>query len=337
MSILRYDTTTNDWVLFAPERSRRPHDGDRPGRDSPSPRPEGHCPFCPGNEGLAGPEIFALRGQTAPDSPGWTVRVVPNKFPALRGEEPPDRREESSHFRSMGGFGTHDVIIESPEHDRSLAEQPLDQVEFVLRTLHYRFNDLIADARYQSIVAFKNHGEGAGASLRHPHWQLVAMPVVPRTLRLKHAVATDYFDRTGDCLYCVLLAEELTSGRRVVAENDDYAAIVPYAAHGPFETWIMPKVHNSSFGSTEPARLRTLAALLKRVLGKLRVGLDDPDFNLTVNTAPRGDENKGYFLWHMEIVPRLTKPAGFELGSGMAINSVLPEQAAEILREIRPA
>jgi UDPglucose--hexose-1-phosphate uridylyltransferase len=332
--MLRYDVTTNDWVIFAPERMRRPHDLKKAAPVVPP--SEGLCPFCPGNERLTGPEIYALRGGTAPNTPGWSVRVIPNKFPALRIEEDHHRHEDGPLFRFMGSCGAHEVIIETPEHDSVLALQPVEHVEFVLRTLQLRFNDLIGDTRFQTTVLFKNHGEGAGASLRHPHWQLIATPVVPRTLRLKHAVATDYFDQTGDCLYCVLLQEELAARQRVVAENDHYAAIVPYAAHVPFETWILPKGHRSSFGREEPHRIRPLAELLKIVLAKLYVGLENPDFNLTVNTAPRGDEDKRYFLWHMEILPRLTKPAGFELGSGMSINTVLPEEAARFLREVEP-
>lgn len=334
MSILRHDVTTNDWVVFSPERGRRPHSS----RSRwVSQEPEGLCPFCPGNEHLAGPEIFALRGGTPPNTPGWSVRVVPNKYPALRIEESNHRDRDGLLFRSMGGCGAHEVIIETPEHDRILAQQSIDQVEFVLRTLHVRFNDLMRDRRFQAIVIFKNHGEEAGTSLRHPHWQLIATPVAPRQLRLKHTVATDYFDLTGECLYCVMLQEEFAVKDRVVAENAYFAAIVPFAAHGPFETWILPKVHASSFGLVEPAHLRPLAELLRTVLAKLHQVLENPAFNLTINTAPRGDEDKNYFLWHMQILPRLSQPAGFELGSGMRINTVLPEEAARFLREAEPA
>jgi UDPglucose--hexose-1-phosphate uridylyltransferase len=331
MSFLRYDMTTQDWVIFAPERTRRPRDLKE---RSPVPAAEGLCPFCPGNESLAGPEIYALRGGTAPNTPGWSVRVVPNKFPALRIEEEHVRQKEGSLFHRMGGCGAHEVIIETPEHDRFLADQPADHVEFVLRALQLRFNDLMRDSRFLAIVLFKNHGEGAGTSLRHPHWQLIATPVVPRTLRLKHAVATEYFDQTGNCLYCDLLEEELAVEERVIGQNDAFAAIVPYAARTPFETWILPKTHQSSFGWVQPAHFRPLAELLKTVLRKLYTGLENPAFNLTINTAPRGDEDKRYFLWHVEILPRMTKPAGFELGSGMAINTVLPEDAAKYLREV---
>jgi UDPglucose--hexose-1-phosphate uridylyltransferase len=331
MSLLRYDVTTNDWVIFAPERVRRPHDYAAESRAGAEPTP-GACPFCPGNEHLAGPEIFALRSGTAPNTPGWSVRVIPNKFPALRIEEGPHRIEEGQFLRAMGGCGAHEVIIESPDHNLVLERKPVEQIEFLLRTLQLRFQDLLGDRRFQAIVLFKNHGEQAGTSLRHPHWQLIATPVVPRTLRLKHAVATDYYDQTGTCLYCMLLNEELALRDRVVAENSQFAAIQPYASRVPFETWILPKSHNSSFSRVEAAHLRPLAEMLKTTLLKLNVALQGPHYNITVNTAPRGDEDKSYFLWHIEILPRLTYAAGFELGSGMAINTVLPEDAAACLR-----
>jgi UDPglucose--hexose-1-phosphate uridylyltransferase len=252
----------------------------------------------------------------------------------LRIEEDNRRIEEDELLRSMGGCGAHEVIIESPHHDRVLERQPVTHIEFLVRTLQFRFQDLLRDARFQTIVIFKNHGESAGTTLRHPHWQLIATPVVPHTLRLKNAIATDYYDKTGRCLYCEMLAEETALKQRVVAENNQYAAIIPYAAHVPFETWILPKTHQSSFARVEAAHLRPLAEILRSVLLKMDSALNKPDYNLTINTAPRGDEDQSYFHWHVEIIPRLTKPAGFELGSGMSINIVLPEEAAESLRDV---
>lgn len=335
MSFLRYDVTTHDWVIFAPERARRPNDFKKEKPAVAPPGEESHCPFCPGNEHLTGPEIYAVRDNTPPNKPGWQVRVVPNKFPALCIEEDPRRLEDGPFHRHMGGCGAHEVIIESPDHNRFPGEQSIEQIELLLRTLHVRFNDLMRDARFQTIILFKNHGVRAGTSLHHPHWQLIATPVVPRMLRTKYAVATDYFDATGHCLYCEMLAEELSAEQRVLAENQHFAAILPYASHVPFEIWILPKEHQASFGTMDASRLRPLAELLKLVLLKLYVGLENPDFNLTVNTVPRGDEDKMYFLWHLQIVPRLTTPAGFELGTGMAINFSLPEDAAAYLRDIK--
>ena len=335
MSLLRYDLTTNDWVIFAPERSHRPHEWKKVANEEAATIGQvGQCPFCPGNEGMTGPEVCAVRSGSGPNTPDWQVRVIPNKFPALRIEEECLRFQEGPVFRYMGGCGAHEVIIESPEHERLLAHQPVEHVEMLLRTLQMRFNDLMRDRRFQTIVIFKNHGEQAGTSLRHPHCQLIATPVVPRLLRLKHRIATEYFDQMGRCLYSVLLQEELSARRRVVAENADFAAIVPYASHVPFELRISPKQHQASFGWVNPDQLKSLAELLKTVLLKLYVGLDNPDFNLTINTAPRGDEDEDYFLWHLQILPRLTTAAGFEMGSGMSINPVLPEEAADFLRTI---
>jgi UDPglucose--hexose-1-phosphate uridylyltransferase len=335
MSTLRYDPTTNDWVIFAPSRARRPDEmrGSSPRTEEAAPGPK-VCPFCPGNERLTPTEIFVQRDYGRAGAP-WQVRVVANKFPALRTEESSESCEErQSFFRYRGGCGAHEVIVESPDHDTILAHQPVDQIDAVLRTLQSRYNDLLRDSRMKAIIIFKNHGEGAGTSLRHPHCQLIATPVVPRLMRLKHAIATDYFDLTGHCLYCVLRDEEIEAQKRVLAVNDEYAAVVPYASHVPFEVWILPRRHAASFGSVDPGRLRPLAELLKTVLQKLNIGLDNPDFNLMIDTVPRGDEDKEYFLWHIQILPRLTTPAGFELGSGMSINTVMPEEAAEYLRQV---
>jgi UDPglucose--hexose-1-phosphate uridylyltransferase len=268
------------------------------------------------------------------------VRVIPNKFPALRVEEDPAKSGEHGLFREMPGCGAHEVLIESPDHEAFLGHQPVEQIERVLQALQARMVDLMRDSRLQAIILFKNHGERAGTSLRHPHWQVIATPVVPHLLRQKHAVATQYFDMTRHCLYCVLLKEEMADEVRMLAANDHYAAFLPYASRVPFETWILPKRHESSFGSVPAKDLRPLAEVLKEVLTRIHTGLGNPDFNLVINTAARGDEGKRYFLWHIAILPRLSTPAGFEMGSGMTINTVLPEEAAKFLRnfvEIRAA
>jgi len=324
--MLRYDITTNDWVIFAPARSQRPHELRR--TPEPVPPPAGRCPFCPGNEDLTPSEIRAIR-----NGEQWSVRVIPNRFPALRIEEDVRRIYDGRLFGAMGGCGAHEVIIESPEHDRVLADQPVAHIESLLQVLRDRHVDLMRDRRFQTIVLFKNHGPAAGTSLSHPHWQLIATPVVPHTLRLRYAIATQYFDQFGTCLYCDVLGEELAARTRVVDENDAFAAIVPYASRTPFETWIMPKAMATSFSRLEASRFGPLAEILRRMLRKLRSGLENPDFNITIKSAARGDEDEEYFLWYMRIVPRVSMTAGFELGSGMWINTVLPEDAAAYLRE----
>jgi UDPglucose--hexose-1-phosphate uridylyltransferase len=232
----------------------------------------------------------------------------------------------------MGGYGVHEVVIESPEHWRSLSQQPLDRIEQLLRVLHDRFVALMEDSKLRAIIVFKNHGERAGTSLVHPHWQIIGTPIVPRLLRLKHEIATDYFDRTLRCLYCVALDEELAAGERILAANDRYVALLPFASHVPYQVRVLPRTHRSSFGSVPNDELRLLAVTLHDVLGRLDATLDSPDFNMILNTAVLGDEQKPHFLWHVDVLPRLATPAGFELGSGMSINPVLPEDAARALR-----
>jgi UDPglucose--hexose-1-phosphate uridylyltransferase len=329
MSELRFDMATNDWVVFAPSRALRPKDLHKESRLEPT-KASGICPFCPGHEAFTPPEIYAVRSQSS----SWKVRVFANKFPALRIEETPERFEDAHSFSSMGGCGAHEVIVESPEHDTFLAQHPAEQVELILATLQLRYRDLMRDKRFQTVILFKNHGLGAGTSLQHPHWQLIATPVVPRVLRVQHIEADEYFDRYGTCMFCTMLQRELAARTRIVCENEDYVAFMPFASHVPFETWIMPRSQQSSFLFVDAKRLRALAEILKTSLLKLHTGLDNPDFNLTIDDVPRGGEDKEYFRWHMRILPRLSTPAGFELGSGMSINTVLPEEAAAFLREV---
>jgi len=334
MPQLRFDETTSDWVIFAPSRVRRPHElRSHAVSAEESAFATKSCPFCPGNEAWTPPEIFAERPPGGSFS-DWQIRVVPNKFPALTIEADKRHYDDAQGFRVMGGCGAHEVVIESRDHFRPLAEQSVDQIERVLRTVQMRSQDLMRDKRFQNMVVFKNHGEAAGTSLRHSHWQIIATPVVPKLLRQKDLVARDYFDQTGNCLYCVMLQRELAAKTRVVETNDDFAAILPYASHVPFETWILPRHHVSSFASEEPRRWRALAELLKSVLLRLHRGLENPDFNLTVDSDSRGEEGNEHFLWHIRILPRLTTPAGFELGSGMSINTVLPEEATTYLRSV---
>ena len=226
------------------------------------------------------------------------------------------------------------VIIDSPSHSLVLARQPVEQVQLLLWTLQQRDIDLMRDTRFQTIILFKNHGEHAGTSLAHPHCQLIATSVVPHMLRHKLSVAAQYFDRTGECVYSAMADEEFAAKERLVTANDHFIALCPYASTVPFETWILPRVRQSSFRWLDPSLLHPLAEILKNVLGRLYVGLKDPDFNLYIDTVPRGEEQGEYFLWHIQILPRLTHRAGFELGSGMSINPVMPEEAAQRLREV---
>ncbi|MDB5102495.1 MAG: galT [Fibrobacteres bacterium] len=327
MSLLRYDVTTHDWVIYAPERAGRPREVHAGAVEESQ---LSACPFCPGHEAGTGPETLSIPD---PRHPGqWSVRAVLNKFPALSRESAGGLTENGRHFQEFDGYGAHEVIIESPDHFRTLAMQPADQIERILSVLQMRYRGLMGDSRLRAIIIFKNHRAQAGTSLRHPHWQILATPLVPHLLRQKHAIATDYFDRNFKCLHLVLLNEELAAGRRIVAKNEEFAAFVPYASYLPYQIRIMPIAQQPGFSKVSPARMALLAALLKDVFGKLNASLGDPAFNLSLVSPPISDEDEDYFLWHIDIFPRLFTQAGFELGSGMAINPVLPETAAGTLR-----
>lgn len=323
MSILRYDPTTRDWVILAPARRSRPHTIAPPAAATAA----GDCPFCPGREALTPPEV--LRVPAAPEP--WRVRVVPNKFAALAPDGSRTRIDDGGLFRHMAGYGAHEVLIESRDH-APIAEQPVDQLALALRTLQERARILRCNAGFPTVIIFKNHGAGAGTSIAHPHWQLIAMPVVPRLLRLKQAVAADYFDATGRSLHGDLVAAELGARDRVIRADEQFVAFNPYASHLAFETWIVPRAGGCSFDEAPAARVDALAPVLRDVLARLGRVLGAFDFNLTIHSLPRGAEEDGCFRWHIEILPRLAVPAGFELGSGMAINSMLPEEAAAALR-----
>jgi len=336
MSELRQDVTTREWVIISTERARRPHEfSPAQAGQEPAALPEYSetCPFCLGNEALTPGELFALREEGKRDDPSWQVRVIPNKFPALRGESEPTRLHEGM-FRGVNGFGYHEVVIETPLHNREMALMEVSEVKKVVGVFHARYEAMRSDPRVKLIVIFKNHGRTAGTSLEHPHSQIVAVPIIPGGVRARIEVAQRHHDDNGECVYCSLLEEELRARKRIVLEAEGFVAFHPFASRVPFETWIMPRTHNTSFGDLQKNECRAVASVLKSILAKLHQGLQNPDFNLILQSAPVEDEDTPYYHWHIQIFPRLTLQAGFELGSGIYINSALPEETAAFLREI---
>lgn len=328
--MLRQDATTNEWVILAPDRAIRPGHarGETPAAARPVlPARDPGCPFCPGNEHMTPPEV-----QRSPEKGPWERRVVPNRYPALRPDGETHRRGDPL-AREMDGVGHHEVVIESPRHDERLDEMSVDRLAEVVTTWRERYRTLAADPLIKAVIVFKNFGERAGTSLVHPHSQILATPVTPPDALRRYAVATRYYDDTGRCVYLDLLGRELEAGERVVAEREGFVAVAPFASAVPFETWITPRRPRPSFASLEDREAREVADLLRDVVAAIRHGADDPDYNLVIHSAPPGEEAKPFFLWHVRILPRIVTPAGFELGSGMSINSVTPEDAARRLRE----
>jgi UDPglucose--hexose-1-phosphate uridylyltransferase len=278
------------------------------------------------------PETLSYRHQ---ETQGWQVRAFVNQFPALAPEGSTTRREEECFFLDMDGVGVHEVVVETPAHNKLLALMEDSRVADVLLAYQERYNALSRMPFVKLIIIFKNHGPAAGTSLEHPHSQLVATPVVPRHTRMRHEVAVRYYDDTGRCLYSDLVGHELKIAKRVVMETDRFVVFHPFASHSPFETWIVPKMYQASFGNASKEDLRNLARALRITLLKLYRGLNNPDFNYVIDTAPIGDENKDYYVWHLRIIPRLTEVAGFEIGTGIYINTALPEETAQFMRELK--
>jgi UDPglucose--hexose-1-phosphate uridylyltransferase len=321
---LRQDPVTRNWVVIAPGRGRRPSVF---ANATDSTAAESICAFCPGREAETPPEIWRL----SDDAGGWRVRVVPNKFAVLRGDNAERRQVSAEGFISMPGVGQHEVVIETPDHNGDLGDASVGKVRAVLRAYRARYHALKRDG-WAHILIFRNHGPSAGTSLPHPHSQIVATPVVPLDVRQRFDVAMQHYDTVGTCLYQDVLAGELSDGRRVILESERYVAFQPFASGSPFETWIMPRYHSTSFGNTSERELDDLALILRRVLGGLKRELGDPDYNYMIQSAPPRDEEREYFVWHLRIMPRLVTAAGFELGSGMRINPTLPEESAARLR-----
>lgn len=334
MPELRKDPIVGRWVIISTDRAKRPTDF---AREKPVLK-GGFCPFCYGNESKTPPEVLAFRPNKnggpppAKDSPGWTVRAVPNKFPAL-GIEGSLNRQAEGMFDKMSGIGAHEVVIETPEHTATLAQLPERRIEDVLWAFRDRILDLRQDRRFKYILIFKNHGESAGASLEHSHSQLIALPILPKQVVEELEGAKQYYIFKERCVFCDIIRQETESGIRVVAENQEFLTVAPFAPRFPFETWVLPKRHESSFENSSTGMYENLARALKTLLTKADVVLDNPSYNLVLHTSPLQDPQNDHYHWHMEFMPKLTKTAGFEWGTGFYINPTPPEEAAKFLRE----
>jgi UDPglucose--hexose-1-phosphate uridylyltransferase len=329
MPELRQNMATKEWVIIATERARRPSDFVQPSRTLTEARPEwdAACPFCPGNEEN---DLEVMR---IPSHGPWQVRIVGNKYPALQRYGERMRTFDGVH-RQISGVGYHEVVIEAARHNTCAALETPDEVALTLEAFKIRNKEIAQDPRIEQIICFKNHGERAGTSLAHPHAQMVALPIVPFAIRTRIEEARRYFDDTGQCAFCHMLSEEMKARSRIVAENDSFVAFVLYAAFSPFHIWIMPRHHKSSFLHASAQELADLGVILRQVLRKYYLGLRDPDYNFVIRTAPLHDPGDDYLHWYVTLVARVTSTAGFEMGSGMYINTTLPEHSAEFLRSV---
>ena len=329
---LRKDPVSGRWVIIATDRLLRPHDVEETKHRTSSPQ---SCPLCPGNEHMTPPEIW----RWAEADGKWSVRVIPNKFPVLRVEGELVRRGEGM-FDHMSGIGAHEVIVDTPEHEFNPEKYDGNQAFRVLSTYKRRLLDLKNDIRLRYGLIFKNVGAEAGASLTHPHSQLIAMPIIPKHVKEELNNCRHYFELKERCLFCDIIHEEIEKAKRIIMETEHYIAWTPYASRFPFETWIMPKKHNACYTCVEEGELEDLGTLLHQVIRSINRLLSSAPFNYVFHTRPfrlsqRHQETTldQDYHWHIEIIPRLTKIAGFEWGTGFYINPTPPEEAARSLRD----
>jgi len=319
---LRQDPITRDWVIINPRRTARPHE-----REDELVV----CPFCPGNEHLttgAVDSLFDRQGE-------WQVRTVSNKFPALQADRPPSAvtTVDSAGWRHLDGYGYHEVIIETPDHDATIGTLPVEQLRRILTMYARRYRTLATrDSHIRQIVLFRNHGRRAGTSLLHPHSQIIATPVVAPRVRQRMAAEIASFDSTGYCGQCQVVERELVTACRIIHHSACFVAVAPYAPQAAYHMQIVPLRHCPSFTEISEAELDDLAEHLSCLLAALYCALDDPDYNLVLLSPPIDQIHRGANHWFIDVLPRLSIPAGFELGSGISITGQAPEAAASRLR-----
>ena len=341
MPELRYDPLQDRWVIISTERTARPSDL----HDTTKYNHIKLCPFCEGHESETPPEIWAIRNpNTPPNSPGWKVRIVSNKYPALN-IGPEGKRIGVGYYDMIEGVGAHEVIIETPKHDMELHDLPPDEIKYTLLGYRERLIDLYKDSRFKYVLIFKNHGKRAGASLAHSHSQLIATPIVPRNVSMKLESAKKHYDNKERCLICDMIQQDKFDQKRIIKEENGFIAIAPYASRFPFEVFLAPVKHNHSYAEVSDEELGRLSSFLKDILSRIKTVLDNPPYNYVLNSSPNTEAKPKFpdkwvtikydYHWHIEIIPRLTRIAGFEWGSGFYINPSIPEQAAQYLREMK--
>ena len=330
MPQLRQNIILKDWIIFSTERAKRPEQL-KEDKDISIKLPEydENCPFCPGNEEKFGntQELYRFGSNDS-----WQIRVIPNKYPALIPCENIYNKNTLGNFRWMDGIGHHEVIIETPKHNLTIATMDIENIKQILYSYKIRNIELRKLSYIETIITFRNHGTKAGASIIHPHSQIIALPVIPRDIISRMNESIRYHEEHRECIFCNVLKSELQAKERIILETEYFVAFVPYAAYSPFHVWIYPKIHKYSFHLIDDNEISDLAVVLKTILRKLYLGLNDPDYNYIIRSSAKGFHT---FHWYLTIVPRLTRSAGFELGTGTFINPCLPEDNAEYLRNIK--
>ena len=330
MPELRQDPISGRWVIIAKGRAARPQEY----RTKSTRIEQVACPFCEGQERMTPSETMAIRDHhTVADSPGWRVRVVPNRFPAV------DKGSGVSYpadkvYVACQAIGVHDVIIESPRHIRSITELSDSEAREVFLVYRDRLGELKGDTRLAFGLVFKNVGDAAGASLEHIHSQLIATSIIPVHLRDEWQLAGEFYRQHGSCVFCEIVQRETSSHDRIVVDSPRFLAYCPFASRFPYEMCVLPKLHESHFEEMDDESNAELASVMRRLIGLLEATMDSCSYNYLIHTSPFDTESVAHYHWHIEVLPRSTNAAGFEWGTGYYINPVPPEEAALHFREL---
>jgi UDPglucose--hexose-1-phosphate uridylyltransferase len=331
MSELRQDRTSGSSVIVAPQRGRRPQMKAVENGAQKLPRFDPSCPFCPGNEG----QLLSIKAQTPMrEPPGWSVRVVPNKFPAVQPES--EAPAANGGHQAQPGKGVHEVVVESPWHNLELAGMGVAELNAVVDAYRERCRVLLARDESAAVILFRNYGRQAGASLAHPHAQVIALDVVPPRVAAISEWGRQYQRAHDRCAVCDELDIECKNGVRLVDGNDHFVTLVPFAAQYPCEQWLIPRRHRASFAALDDQEMPAFVDLLGRTLHRLQAALDDPPYNFVIDSAPKGELEAPHWHWRLRIVPDVTTWGGFELGAGLPINPSSPEDDARLLRATDP-
>ncbi|MFH1282480.1 MAG: galactose-1-phosphate uridylyltransferase [bacterium] len=330
MSELRRDPIVGRWVVISTERGAELSDY----FIKKCKVKEEFCNYCAGNEGKTPPEIMAYRPQGGKtDKKPWDLRVIPNKFPALLMDGSMNRIGDGMYDK-MDGIGTHEVIIETPQHSANIYELPGRKVEDIIWAYRDRIIDLKKDNRLEYVLIFKNHGVDADAPQSHTHSQLIATPVVPKKIKEEMKGAKSYYEYKERCVFCDMIHQEKRDQLRVVFENIGFLAFEPFASRYPFETWVLPKIHASNFENIQKKEVEQLADIMKEINHRISKALNDPPYCYMLHNTPVKENNLIYYHWHIEIVPKLKNTQGFEWGSSFYINTTSPEESAKFLRGV---
>jgi UDPglucose--hexose-1-phosphate uridylyltransferase len=327
---LRRDPVVGRWVIIDSDHLKGPADFSK---DDNTPTRQEICPFCPGREHQTPKEVDAVRPSKSPaDTPGWLVRTVPNKFPVLT-PEGYLQKNGIGIYDQMSGIGAHEVMIEGPAHDKGLTEMTEEEMLAVISQYQDRFRKLSEDSRFKYVAIFKNFGSSAGATVEHTHSQVIALPMVPKTVLEEIKGAEHYHQYRGRCVFCDMISQEYQDKERMVIENDSFLVFCPYAPRYAFETCIIPKAHSADFARADEKIMADLAKILQDVLKRVKKVLGNPSYNYYLHTAPLGYANGACYHWHIEIIPKLTRSVGFEWGTGLHIVPTFPQDSARYLRE----